>query len=130
MSSLFDFRVYETEFKGRPISMELRPLKSREMAEFLPMFLMLAAKNREKQREGVKFTLDNADDIKIVIEAQAKAAGILPSAVRGLTGIDDDWPTICEQMYYLPFVMEVLTRLVAISSVTEEDAKNSERPSS
>jgi hypothetical protein len=133
MSSLFDFRKYDTEFKGRPVSMELRPLKSREVAEFLPLFLTLAEKAKAHGKEvgrDIKFTLNNAEDIKIVIEAQAKAVEVLPNAVRNLTGIDDGWPTVCEQMYYLPFVMDLLTRLVAISSVTEEDAKNSGRPSS
>jgi hypothetical protein len=129
MSSLFDFRKYETEFKGKPVSMEIRPLKSRQMVEFLPMFLMLSAKG-EQHKEGTKFVLNNADDIKIVVEGQAKAASIFPDAVRGLTGIDDDWPTICEQMYYLPFVMDLLTKLVAISSMTEEEVKNSKGPSS
>jgi hypothetical protein len=116
--------------------MEIRPLKSREVAEFLPMFLILAGKMKQQTNktvgakiEDIKFTLDNAEDINVVIAAQEKAGSILPNAVRNLSGIEDEWSTICEQMYYLPFVMDVLVRLVAISSVTGEDSKNSGRPS-
>ena len=135
MSSLFDFQRWETEFRGGKVSMELRPLKSREVAEFLPFFMLVRAKSEKKKKEAQekaedKLSFEDPEEIKMVFAAQEKAGTILPNAVRGLVGVDDNWQTICEEVLYLPLVMDILVRLMAISYASKEDSKNSGGPSS
>jgi hypothetical protein len=129
MSSLFDFQKWETEFRSSKVSMELRPLKSREVAEFLPFFMAVRSKS-EKAKKGDQLSFDDPEEIKTVFAAQAKAVDILPNAVRNLAGVDDNWQTICEEVLYLPLVIDILVRLMTISYASKEDSKNSGGPSS
>ncbi len=128
-SGLFDYRQHTTKFRGKDVAMEIRPLKTKEMGLVLPFFMDLQ-KFKEKMvvkdlGEGKqKVTVEDPEAIKRLFELQEKAIEILPGAVRNLVGIEDDWKTVCEEVYYFSFVLDIVMHLFQITQLTESDAKN------
>ena len=134
-SGLFEFRPWSATFRGDPVTAEVRPLKTKEMAIVLPFVIGLEGFKESAEvidlGEGKqKIKIKDPKMIQSLFEVQGKAADIFPSAVRNLTGIPDPWETICEQMYYMGFVVDLLLHLITITQVPEDALKNSEGPSS
>ena len=124
MSNLFDFQKYETTFVGKPVTMEIRPLKSREMIQVLPIIAKINKKMKEQPELKDKLRFDDEESITMALSVQDKVKDIVPNAVRNLEGIDDNWTVICEEFYYLPFVLELVLKLTAISQIGEPAIKN------
>lgn len=136
MSSLFDFRKWSIEFDGKKIEMEVRPMKSREIIAMLPYFNKIQKKVKE-QREAdaakgataisddmVATRFDDPESIEALFKIQEKAPEIMANAVRNITGIDDSVQTMCEEMYYLPLVINIMVHVFSLSQLTEKNVKN------
>ncbi len=135
---LFGFQKWETTFKGKTVTMEIRPLKTREMAVVLPLSRMIAEKFKDLKKDTKDLTTDDpnqlSDKIKIVFEdpkqiqvvfdMQEKAADILPHAVRNIVGLKHGWKEICEEFYYMTFAVALLMKLISISVMDEKTTKN------
>lgn len=130
VSGLFDFRPYATKHKGEDVTMEVRPLKTKEMAIALS-FSMTMQQNKdaikvEKLEDGTKkITIGSPEAIKTMYDFQTQSLPVVSNAVRNLEGTpDDDWTVICEQSYYLPLVLDIMTHLMKITQLSEGDEKN------
>jgi hypothetical protein len=130
MSSLFDYRPYEMDFSGKKVSMEIRPLKSREMMVILPLVMKINERIKSQQSDpALKSVIrfNDEESISLALSLQDKVKDIVPSAVRNMSGIDDPWTTICEEFFYFPFVLQIVMMLVSISQIGEAESKNSDR---
>ena len=128
---MFGYRPWTTTYKGKDIAMEIRPLKTKEMAIVLPISKMMADKwktlNPDQQKsEKPMIRFEDPGDIEKMFDMQGKAGEILPNACRNLTGITEGhgWKEISEEFYYMSLAIAILMKLISISIVGEEDTKN------
>lgn len=126
---LFDYRPWTMKFKGKDVTMEIRPMKTKEMAIVLPLSRLMAEKWKDTKQDATAedkamMIFDDPEQIQSLFDTQAKAIEILPNAVRNLQGIEHDWKTICEEFYYMSFAIAVLIQLLSISMIGLDEAKN------
>ena len=136
-SGLFDFKKKETIFRGKTVTMEMRPMKTKEMAMVLPYFMDLQ-KFKEKMKvepiEGepgkFKVKIEDPEAVRGLMGMLEEAKPVILAAVRNLEGIEDTLETVCEEFYYFPLAMDITMALFRVTKIGEEETKNSSEPSS
>lgn len=125
MDILIGWRKFTTEFYDEEISMELLPLKIEGMLKILPLLTEVGA---VKDGDFLKFAEHS-------LKIQAAVKGFLPEHVKNIDGITVNGESITpdqliDESAFCRLVMAVVNELVMRSTITKDESKNSEEPSS
>ena len=125
---IIDWQVFETEFRGEKISMEIRPFKRKAMMAIRPFMTEKMPKiEADMSDEEIGKMADKA------FELQGLAADLFPDHVRNLKGLEgvviDEHPVtfqdLAEETALLALTLAIITRIASISTLDSGEVKNS-----
>ncbi len=134
MDIIIDWQLYETEFAGEKISMEIRMLRSWAMFALEPY---LNNPNPKKEEETAKeYAARLTDEEKTILSNNSRkiqeiSEKILPDHVQNIKGITVNgepvtWEQIAAEVVFLNLAVEICGQLASISTLKKADEKNSE----
>ena len=134
MDLVIDWRKYETEFMGEPVSMELRPLKRWAWFELAPLLENHNPKKEDETAQEYIARLTEDERKKMSHDSeklQELSAKIFPEHVKNIQGITVNgevptWEQISEEIIFLNLCVDICGQLAEVSTLTKTDEKNSE----
>lgn len=122
MNILIGWKRYEISVSGCNISVELRPLVNEAMISIAPLMAR---------------DINKTDKVALYLETfkmQSLTALVLPAHARNLTGITVNgstptWEQLSTEAILAEAAVSILGKLFTISTLSESEEKNSERPS-
>lgn len=136
---VIDWKLFKptTKVRGKDISVEVRPLKSWAWLLLAPIMEKIPERNPGENSKDYlnRLTIEEKRNLESEsIKLQQLAEKIFPDHVQMFEGvtINGMQPTakeLSEEMIFMGVVVEIMMHLVTISTIGEEDLKNSNGPS-
>ncbi len=134
MDIIIDWQLYETEFAGEKISMEIRPLLAWAMFALMPYLDNPNPKREDETPQEYAARLTGKEKDKLTSDGQKiqeLSAKIFPEHVRSIENITVNgepvtWEQIATESPFYGFAVGVSGQLAAISTLKKADEKNSE----
>lgn len=127
MSKYSPLTRFETTFEDDTVTMNLKQLSRKTFLSWMPY---LSKVERVEVDGEIVARMDEESTMKLVNEA----ADILPQHVldfRGLRDVDGnavDLATVISEVYFLPLVSEIVSKLIDIAQVQKQDEGKSAGP--